>query len=135
MLFQSEFISNSLKPKLILVFSCFLFIILVSFFRLSAFKSKYVCTYSTVILLNTNIYTVARGKYTIKRRSQNLLDLHLHYVYVVTLTIFTLGLDQIKHVLLEAYYEQIGPHIAFQLWIFAFIFENLGMQIWILLLY
>ena len=34
--FQSEFITNSLKPKLILVFSCFLFIILLSFFRLYA---------------------------------------------------------------------------------------------------
>ena len=42
------------------------------------------------------------------------------------MTIFTLGLDQIKHVLLEAYYDQIGPRIAFQLWIFVFIFENLS---------
>ena len=72
-------------------------------------------------------YTVAREKHAITRRSQNLLDLHLHYVYVVTLTIFTLGLDQIKHVLLEAYYEKIGPRIAFQLWIVVFIFEHLSM--------
>ena len=46
------------------------------------------------------------------------------------MTTFTLGLDQIKHVLLEAYYDQIGPNIAFQLWIFVFIFENLGMINW-----
>ena len=71
--------------------------------------------------------TSPRKKHAFKKRSQNLLDLHLHYVYVVTMTTFTLGLDQIKHVLLEAYYDQIGPHIAFMLWIFVFIFENLGM--------
>ena len=46
------------------------------------------------------------------------------------MTIFTMGLDQMKHVLLEAYYDQIGPHTAFQLWIFGFIFENLGMINW-----
>ena len=45
---------------------------------------------------------LTRKKHAVKQRPQNLLDLRLHFVYVATLTLTTLGLDQLKHVLLEA---------------------------------
>ena len=91
-------------------------------------QSKYK-SHNTIYAVNAKLHTTfisPRKRHAFKKISQNLLDLHLHYVYVVTMTFFTLGLDQIKHVLLELYYDQINPFIAFQLWIFAFIFENLG---------
>ena len=45
---------------------------------------------------------VTRKQHAVKKRPQNLLNLRLHFVYVATLTLATLGLDQLKHVLLEA---------------------------------
>ena len=51
---------------------------------------------------SSSLSYVTRKQHAVKKRPQNLLNLRLHFVYVATLTLATLGLDQLKHVLLEA---------------------------------
>ena len=67
-----------------------------------------------------------RRRFPIKDTPQNLVDLRLHYVYGMSLALMTFIVDQLKHILLELFYPWIGPELAFHIWTFVFLLENIG---------
>ena len=67
-----------------------------------------------------------RKHFPIKDTPQNLVDLRLHYVYGMSLALVTFLVDQLKHILLELFYPWIGPELAFHIWTFVFLLENIG---------
>ena len=69
-----------------------------------------------------------RRRFPIKDTPQNLVDLGLHYVYGMSLALMTFLVDQIKHILLELFYPWIGPELAFHIWTFVFLLENIGVN-------
>ena len=76
---------------------------------------------------NIIMYKTSRKYFPIQKISKNLLTLKLHYIYAVVLTILALLLDQIKHIVLEVFSDQIGPGDAFYLWLLYFPLEYLGL--------
>ena len=74
-----------------------------------------------------NIYSFFRRRFPIKDTPQNLVDLRLHYVYGMSLALMTFIVDQLKHILLELFYPWIGPELAFHIWTFVFLLENIGL--------
>ena len=75
-----------------------------------------------------NIYSFFRRRFPIKDTPQNLVDLRLHYVYGMSLALMTFIVDQLKHILLELFYPWIGPELAFHIWTFVFLLENIGVK-------
>ena len=53
------------------------------------------------------------------------MDLKLQSLFV-NLMIFEVILDQVKNILIQNYYEQLGLDNVFFLWWLSFCFENIG---------
>ena len=90
---------------------------------------KWICiSYSTnkIFVPPKSIYSFFRRRFPIKDTPQNLVDLGLHYVYGMSLALMTFIVDQLKHILLELFYPWIGPELAFHIWTFVFLLENIG---------
>ena len=54
-----------------------------------------------------------------------MLDLKHHYAYGMVLTSFII-LGQAKHIVLELWFDWMGPDVAFRYWLLGFVVENLG---------
>ena len=87
---------------------------------------QYKLQYKQNICSPKNIYSFFRRRFPIKDTPQNLVDLRLHYVYGMSLALMTFIVDQLKHILLELFYPWIGPELAFHIWTFVFLLENIG---------
>ena len=70
---------------------------------------------------------IFRKYFAIQKISNNLLTLKLHFIYALVLSVFALLVDQIKHIVLEVFSDQIGPGDAFYLWLLYFPLEYLGL--------
>ena len=69
---------------------------------------------------------IFRKYFAIQKISNNLLTLKLHFIYALVLAVFALLLDQIKHIVLELFFNVIGQDDAFNLWLLYFPLEYLG---------
>ena len=59
------------------------------------------------------------------RRKQNLIDLKSNFIYAC-IFLFVVGAHTIKNAILEIFYEEIGNEMAFQIWSYIYIIENIG---------
>ena len=64
--------------------------------------------------------------FQIKKTPKSLLDLKVHYIYSMYLTLMTIIIDQMKHIALELFYDQLGPETAFHIWLLFFVLEFIG---------
>ena len=80
-------------------------------------------------LFSTKIYTnlvlFFRKFHAIPKVDWNLMDLKLQSLFV-NLMIIEVILDQVKNILIQNYYEQLGLENVFFLWWLSFYFENIG---------
>ena len=67
---------------------------------------------------------ILRKRYGIVKKQQNLMDIHLQYIYGFILILFNPGL--IRYSLLEVFYHSLGQDLTFSLWIFEIFLENFG---------
>ena len=83
----------------------------------------------TFFMENIDAYVVfksciLRKRYGIVKKQQNLMDIHLQYIYGFILILFNPGL--IRYSLLEVFYHSLGQDLTFSLWIFEIFLENFG---------
>ena len=77
------------------------------------------CIYTYLIL--------ASKSFQIKKTPKSLLDLKVHYIYSMYLTLMTIMIDQMKHIALELFYDRLGPDTAFYIcWLLFFVLEFIG---------
>ena len=74
-----------------------------------------------------NEFTIlfCRKFHAIPKVDRNLMDLKLQSLFV-NLMIIEVILDQVKNILIQNYYEQLGIEDVFFLWWLSFYFENFG---------
>ena len=64
--------------------------------------------------------------YDIKKRSQNLLDLKLHFCYTSACLHSSLTMVQAQMLLLDTFYHHTGPRLSFHIWMSYYMLENIG---------
>ena len=69
---------------------------------------------------------LASKSFQIKKTPKSLLDLKVHYIYSMYLTLMTIIIDQMKHIALELFYDRLGPETAFHIWLLFFVLEFIG---------
>ena len=55
----------------------------------------------------------------------NLLDLKLQYTFCMVM-VYEVFFDQVKNILLQAYYDHLGLDTVFNAWWLSFLIENIG---------
>ena len=65
-------------------------------------------------------------RYEIKKRSQNLLDLKLHFWYTCACLHSSWTGVQAQMLLLDTFYHHTGPRLSFHFWMSYYMMENIG---------
>ena len=66
-----------------------------------------------------------RKFHAIRKIQLNLLDLKLQYTFCMVM-VYEVFFDQVKNILLQAYYDHLGLDTVFNSWWLSFLIENLG---------
>ena len=103
---EANLVNLSLKPKLIIIVTALLYFLALTYFYISA--------------------STWRKHFQIKRTPKSLIDLKVHFIYAMCLTLTSLMVDQMKHFALELFYDWLGPETAFHIWWLFFILEFIG---------
>ena len=103
---EAHLVNLSLKPKLIIGVTALLYFLALTYFYISA--------------------STWRKRFQIKRTPKSLIDLKVHFIYAMCLTLTSLMIDQMKHFALELFYDWLGPETAFHIWWLFFILEFIG---------
>ena len=103
---EANLVNLSLKPKLIIGVTALLYFLALTYFYISA--------------------STWRKHFQIKRTPKSLIDLKVHFIYAMCLTLTSLMMDQMKHFALELFYDWLGPETAFHIWWLFFILEFIG---------
>ena len=54
------------------------------------------------------------------------MDIQLQTIYAHALFTYAWPLDQLKHILIDVFYEWNGPDVTFNIWMLGFLIESLG---------
>ena len=64
-------------------------------------------------------------RHAIPKKQYNLMDMKLHFIYG-NFVVGSVFLDQIKNILLQSYYNDLGKETVFQIFFYSYVSENLG---------
>ena len=83
--------------------------------------------YTLELCIYTYTYLILASKsFQIKKTPKSLLDLKVHYIYSMYLTLMIIMIEQMKHIALELFYDRLGPETAFYIWLLFFVLEFIG---------